>query len=480
MSRLTSYRSKHVSLDFRGGRPNASAGTRLDLLTGPNGSGKTEVLSQIARAARNGGKATQAQIEWSSSPFSTASAEDVPERVIAQTFSPFSRFPRPRRELSLYEVYAQGVSQQERYRTVGISRGIAFFSANVARNVLEKSLYRLSEERPKSEAIFDVLRQVGFSDALRLVYEPVSAFRELRQAHADGKLESFVSEALRRDVNMQRDVLSQSLRAELSRTPVAHMVALLQEAIPLVEREKGGRKGFQVELSLMRPRSTMDFAMFQAAALFRRLRVFRLRECHLRRADGSQLEIAAASSGQQQLLCSTVGLAAELRPGSLVLIDEPELSLHPSWQATFIDRLLEIAHPFPGTHILLATHSPLLVQRAIQLRHSVHVLGLGGGTDILGRASPAASGQRLSVDEALVEVFETPVSSSLYVANELFSIITDAEAEDADRLASARARLMRLQSVYGERGDLRTKELISKAEKLLESAGQQGGDEKNG
>lgn len=469
MPRLISYKSKHVSLYFDGQRPTASSDTRLDLLTGPNGSGKTEVLSQIARAARNGGKAAQVAIEW-----------DGADRVIAQTFSPFSRFPRPRRELSLYEVYAQGVSLQERYRTVGISRGTAFFSANVARNVLEKSLYRLSEEGPKSEAIFEVLRQTGFSDSLRLVYEPVSAFRELRQAQAEGTLESFVGEALRRDVNMQRDVLSQSLRAELSRTPVAHLVSLLQEAIPLIEREKGGRKGFQVELSLMEPRSTLDFAMFQAAALFRRLRVFRLRECHLRRIDGGQLEIAAASSGQQQLLCSTIGLAAELREGSLVLIDEPELSLHPSWQATFIDRLLAVARPFPGTHILLATHSPLLVQRAIQLGHAVHVLGLGGGTDILARVSPAANGQRLSVDEALVEVFETPVQSSLYVANELFSIITDAEAEDPERLASARARLMRLQSVYRERGDLKTNELISKAEKLVESAGQQEGNDENG
>jgi predicted ATPase len=42
------------------------------------------------------------------------------------------------------------------------------------------------------------------------------------------------------------------------------------------------------------------------------------------------------------------------------LIDEPELSLHLSWQKRFLDDLLEVVR-VTGIDVLLATHSPFIV-----------------------------------------------------------------------------------------------------------------------
>jgi energy-coupling factor transporter ATP-binding protein EcfA2 len=49
-----------------------------------------------------------------------------------------------------------------------------------------------------------------------------------------------------------------------------------------------------------------------------------------------------------------------VQKGTLVLIDEPELSLHPEWQAQFVDDLMNIAQN-SQFDVMLATHSPYIV-----------------------------------------------------------------------------------------------------------------------
>ncbi|ESZ11562.1 hypothetical protein X737_29425 [Mesorhizobium sp. L48C026A00] len=52
----------------------------------------------------------------------------------------------------------------------------------------------------------------------------------------------------------------------------------------------------------------------------------------------------------------------EIRRNSLILIDEPELSLHVAWQKKFIGDLLSIIE-LNKFDVLLATHSPQLIGR---------------------------------------------------------------------------------------------------------------------
>ncbi len=66
------------------------------------------------------------------------------------------------------------------------------------------------------------------------------------------------------------------------------------------------------------------------------------------------------SSGEQHELVLFYELLFRLKPDSLVLIDEPEISLHPDWQLQFLDDLKKIIElsPFDA---LVATHSPLII-----------------------------------------------------------------------------------------------------------------------
>ena len=72
------------------------------------------------------------------------------------------------------------------------------------------------------------------------------------------------------------------------------------------------------------------------------------------------------SSGEQHQLILIFDLLFEVTADSLILIDEPELSLHVAWQKTFIESLTRII-ALNSFDVLLATHSPAVVARHFKL-----------------------------------------------------------------------------------------------------------------
>lgn len=76
--------------------------------------------------------------------------------------------------------------------------------------------------------------------------------------------------------------------------------------------------------------------------------------------DGQLLDLESLSSGEQHELVLLYDLLFRVKPNTLVLIDEPELSLHLSWQRRFLPELLEIVQT-ANFDVLIATHSPFIV-----------------------------------------------------------------------------------------------------------------------
>lgn len=68
----------------------------------------------------------------------------------------------------------------------------------------------------------------------------------------------------------------------------------------------------------------------------------------------------STSTGEQQLLALFYGVLVALPPRCVVLIDEPELSLHVAWQLTLVDDLVKAAN-MRGSRVILATHSPAII-----------------------------------------------------------------------------------------------------------------------
>lgn len=80
----------------------------------------------------------------------------------------------------------------------------------------------------------------------------------------------------------------------------------------------------------------------------------------VRRSLEVEVPLEKLSSGEQHQLVLFFELLFELKPNALILIDEPELSLHVAWQKQFIPDLLRIIE-LNRFDVLLATHSPQLI-----------------------------------------------------------------------------------------------------------------------
>jgi ABC-type lipoprotein export system ATPase subunit len=81
----------------------------------------------------------------------------------------------------------------------------------------------------------------------------------------------------------------------------------------------------------------------------------------IRTATGEPLALESLSSGEQHELVLLHELLFDVRPGSVILIDEPELSLHVTWQVDVLPDLLEIAK-LSNLDFVLATHSPYITR----------------------------------------------------------------------------------------------------------------------
>jgi len=80
----------------------------------------------------------------------------------------------------------------------------------------------------------------------------------------------------------------------------------------------------------------------------------------IRDRNHDPIPLTALSSGEQHEIVLAYDLLFKTVPNSLVLIDEPELSLHLTWQGHFLPDLLKIVK-VANFDVIIATHSPFII-----------------------------------------------------------------------------------------------------------------------
>jgi predicted ATP-binding protein involved in virulence len=75
-------------------------------------------------------------------------------------------------------------------------------------------------------------------------------------------------------------------------------------------------------------------------------------------SDGEKCLLAMAGDLARRLALANPGMPDPLEAEAVVLIDEIELHLHPSWQRRIIE---DLTRPFPKCQFIVTTHSPLVL-----------------------------------------------------------------------------------------------------------------------
>lgn len=395
----------------------------LTAITGKNGVGKSRLLSHIAAVfeAVSGAKPRPGitmTVEYECGLSRCAATLDRgeifaeldgisvdpsrlpgPKRVAAVTTSAFDKFEIPRR--------APDHSLPQRpstYRYLGLKDSHGRISATAG---LYRALDQLfdsiaSDERHRSR-ISEVFRDMGYEPRVEVVYDWTRRGGSLVKKGSDlGRAEySAFAKSSADESGSWIDRQSEEVRETIVRE-LAHAVELI------------GELGTSREGALVADFGNPTVARLDhllAVQLLRRADMIRTKRVVLIRA-GSKLRVNVkdASSGELSLVTAMLGIASAIDNSSLILIDEPEISLHPEWQSSYVDRLLSAFEGFEGCHFLVATHSPLIVSGLPEVSSNVVSLEHVIAADYVGGKS---------IDEVLVRAFGIAGPENLYIKQTL-------------------------------------------------------------
>ena len=137
--------------------------------------------------------------------------------------------------------------------------------------------------------------------------------------------------------------------------------------------------------------------------------------------SGNEIELDDCSSGERHVLFSLIGIIKEINTNSLILIDEPELSLHPEWQIRYISWLSKVFENYPSCHFLLASHSHYLVSSLRPEASSLIKMSCNGNGSYSGNMVDYST-YAWSAESVIYEIFETRTSRNYYFLNDLMKL----------------------------------------------------------
>ena len=119
-------------------------------------------------------------------------------------------------------------------------------------------------------------------------------------------------------------------------------------------------------LDSLSDRSRLLFNIVNKKYRHKHIRVDRERGLVAESDSSDLLALDSLSSGEQHELVLHYDLLFRVRRNTIVLIDEPELSLHVAWQKRFLPDLIDIVQ-LSGVDALIATHSPYIISDRFDL-----------------------------------------------------------------------------------------------------------------
>lgn len=316
----------------------------------------------------------------------------LPERVVALTISPFDKFPVPRSIRS-----SVVPADPSLYRYLGLRDQFGKASLDT---LLFKSLSNLFDNNEDGllrnsniGAVFDYL---DLQPTISVIYQFRAKSTVLRALDKPQSL--FDSDLLD---EYQRRRLEAVMKTGMTEGELLELLALA------VQSSENSEIRLSADFST---HGTTDNT-FRRLTPLRRAGFLKLKRVEISETQGRLLDLKNASSGQQSVVSSLLALASVIKDRSLILIDEPEISLHPEWQVDYVDLLLKTFGRFQGCHFVIATHSPLVISKMPSYANVIAFdrPDLPPVKKLVGQSS----------DYLLVEAFGAPTPGNLYIREKI-------------------------------------------------------------
>lgn len=463
-----------------------SPGTKVSVLIGPNGSGKSSVVAALIdelellyqlkggqpsskwkRLQRKADRSTikyrygddECEIERDGSRIichmngKSVSAESIPfpNAAFAVAHLPADRF-RFSKNLDEDFYFYLGLRQSTNLTTTGAleAKVIASLIRGLARPTYEQSL-----------AHWLGLLNVGGNFHLEINFGRY----ELYEDFTEDSLHSVIG-----SINEEGDIkaLQSSSDPRISKFKTSDIYLLLDFMRKVFHPVSGRkRRTWSADIRAMLALKNVEPQFWETGLeVLRKLRILS-RVNLLLSKNGRQVEFASLSSGEQQVIGTLSRLLGEIRPNSVIVIDEPEVSLHPSWQMRYIPTLLEALKEVPSLHIIIATHSHFMVS---DIEEGTASLTQAIGSD--GNRFELYDGELYgrSPENILYRVFGVGAVSNFYVEQDLaraLEMVAFPDGLEKEELLTIRARLDKAST---SEGNTALDEILREIDMVLEDA----------
>lgn len=145
---------------------------------------------------------------------------------------------------------------------------------------------------------------------------------------------------------------------------------------------------------------------------------------------GRYFSVEDSSSGEYHFISTVISLLAKVANNSIILIDEPEISLHPNWQMKYIDFLNQVFKRHNAAHFIICTHSHFLVSD-LKSENSTLISLIKDGSIKTQTVSKNTFGW--SAEQVLLEVFKVATTRNYYIAEkvgEILELVSKVDRED--------------------------------------------------
>lgn len=354
-------------------RINKRANNSSVVVLGQNGQGKSRLLVNLITQARHYNY----------------------ENVIAVSTSPFDKFPL-RKEF-------KGI----RYKYIGVKGG------NTGNSILSlissASLGLLDYKKNQDNGIEKILQFLGASHEVEYVF----------------KLNPNQTRLLKRRSLFNKNIYSiQDKRGEEKTIQCTEdEYDSIEWHLQLLERTIDSNKNFKVRLRLgeiayIRNQFERNYNIKEIIEILLKFELIKLIDFRIEKLNFGWMSLRLASSGEQCILLSLLGITANISDNSLILIDEPEISLHPEWQERYISLLMTIFEKYKFCLFVIATHSPQMVAKLNPKGSYIYTIQNNELLD-------AYEYVRKSSDYQLANLFEAPGFKNEYLTRVLISFLTD-------------------------------------------------------
>lgn len=167
--------------------------------------------------------------------------------------------------------------------------------------------------------------------------------------------------------------------------------------------------------------------------------------------DGHKYSFEDSSSGEKHILYAFLNIARHIQENSLILIDEPEISLHPNWQMMYISYMKRLFKEYSSCHFIIASHSPYLVSDLNPDSSALIVLNMDNGT----RSCQTVdySTYAWSTENILYNVFHVRTTRNFYFDMELRELLSLTTNKAENQLARIRQLYSKLSSYIFDKND---------------------------